>query len=365
MSACTYGVLGPVQAHVADRPVPLGGPKQRTVLAALLLEPGRVVGAERLIEYVWGERAPDHAAATLQVYVSNLRRAQRDSGAGADVLVRRAPGYCIEVGEADLDLTAMNSLVRQAQSLRRDGDGAAAGNLLRLALGLWRGPGLADLRDRVEVAALVAPLDRRRTEVAQQLYEIELELGRHRALQGELETAVAAEPHDERLVELLVLAHYRSGRQGDALAAYRALADRLAADLGIDPGPRLRELEAAVLRQDPALDLAVPGIDVKATRQREDLGVRGACLVLPNGVELELGSRTWVIGRHPGCEVVLADPEASRRHAEVRAVRDGYLLMDLGSTNGTRVGSQEVREHRLADGDRIGVGTSELQFRVG
>jgi DNA-binding SARP family transcriptional activator len=358
-------VLGPLQVHVAGRAVPLGGPKQRTVLAALLLEPGRVVAADRLIAYVWGDRCPDHASATLQVYVSNLRRALRDLGAAEEVLVRRSPGYCIEVAAHELDLTQMSELVEQARELRRQGDGAAAGNLLRLALGLWRGQALADLRDRVEVAPLVAPLDRQRAELAQHLYETELELGRHRALQGELEAAVAAEPHDERLVELLVLAHYRSGRQGDALAAYRALADRLAVDLGIDPGPRLRELEAAVLRQDPGLDLGDNGRDMKATRQREDLGLRGACLVLPNGVELELLARTWVIGRHPGCEIVLADPEASRRHAEVRAVRDGYLLVDLGSTNGTRVGSQEVREHRLADGDRILVGSSELRFRSG
>lgn len=365
MNGGTYGVLGPLQASVDGRPVPLGGPKQRTVLAALLLEPGRVVAADRLMGYVWGECLPDHAAATLQVYVSNLRRAQRDHGAGEEVLVRRAPGYCIEVAPDELDLTQMTELVQQAQGLRRAGDGAAAGNLLRLALGLWRGPGLADLRDRVEVAPLVVPLDRQRAELAQQLYETELELGRHRALQGELEAAVAAEPHDERLVELLVVAHYRSGRQGDALAAYRALADRLAADLGIDPGPRLRELEAAVLRQDPALDLGNSGPDLKATRQREDLGVRGAYLVLPNGVELELLARTWVIGRHPGCEIVLADAEASRRHAEVRPVRGGYLLVDLGSTNGTRVGPQEVREHRLADGDVVVVGTSELRFQLG
>jgi DNA-binding SARP family transcriptional activator len=365
VSGDSYQVLGPLRVLHEGREVPLGGAKQRTVLAVLLLDAGRVVAADRLIELVWGQDLPLRAGATLQVYVSNLRRALRDAGADRDVLVSRAPGYAAQVGADQLDLLALAELVEQAHGLRRDGDAVTATNLLRLALGLWRGPALADLRDRPTVAPLVASLDRQRAELQVELFETELGLGQHRRLQGELQAAVADQPHDERLVELLVLAHYRSGRQGDALAAYRALAQRLADDLGIDPGPRLRALEAAVLAQDPALDLGQAAVDLAVTRQRHDLGVRGACLVLANGVELELAARTWVIGRDPTCEVVLADPEASRRHAEVRAVRAGYLLVDLGSTNGTRVGSQEIREHRLADGDRIQVGTSELRFRVG
>lgn len=363
MTACRFGVLGPLEVHRGDVRLALGGPKQRTVLAALLLEAGRVVSAERLAALVWGE-APDHAPATLQVYVSNLRRVLRDpTGSAAEVLDSRSPGYLITVPDDALDLRQVALLVAEAHRHRADGNGAVAANLLRLALGLWRGPTLADLRGVPRIAALATTIDRQHNAIRRELFALELELGRHLQLLAELDGAIAQEPHDEALVGLLMLALYRSGRQGDALAVYRTAVDRLVSDLGVDPGAELRTLESAVLRQDPVLDRGI--LDVPTTVQREDRGVRGACLVLANGVELELASRTWVIGRHPSCEVVLADPESSRRHAEIRPVRSGYLLVDLGSTNGTRIGSVEVREVLLQPGDGIVIGSTHMQYRAG
>jgi DNA-binding SARP family transcriptional activator len=363
-----FGVLGPLEVQVAGQRVAIGGPKQRTVLAVLLLEPGRVVAAERLAACIWGEELPDRWPATLQVYVYNLRRALRGEEApeGDDgPLLGRRPGYLIEADLTTLDLLQLEQLTAKARKRRDAGDGAAAAHLFRLALSLWRGPTLGDLASIPQVAALAHPLDRRRQHLLSECFDLELALGRHRQLLPELEAAVTDQPLDERLAGQLIVALYRNGRQAEALATYRRTATRLVEELGIDPGPDLRALEEAVLRQDPVLDLACSDADPGTTVQRDDRGQRGAVLVLPNGVELELQARTWVIGRHPDCQVVLADPEASRRHAEVRPIPGGYVLVDLGSTNGTVVGDGPVREHRLFDGDQIVVGSTVLLFRGG
>jgi DNA-binding SARP family transcriptional activator len=363
-----FGVLGPLEVHHGSHLVSIGGPKQRTVLAALLLEPGRVVPAERIAEYIWGEELPERWQSTLQVYVYNLRRALRSQDAGdpeEGVLKGRRPGYLVEADPTTLDLLQLEQLTAEARELRASGDGAAAAHLFRLALSLWRGPTLADLAGAPQVAALVLPLERRRTHLLSECFDLELALGRHRALLPELEAAAAVQPLDERLTGQLMIALYRNGRQAEALATYRRTAKRLRDELGIEPGATLRGLEQSVLRQDPTLDVGAAEVDPGLTLQRDDRGLRGAVLVLPNGVELELKARTWVIGRHPECQIVLADPEASRRHAEVRPVPGGYVLVDLGSTNGTRIGDEDVREQRLEDGDAIGVGTTVLVFRAG
>jgi DNA-binding SARP family transcriptional activator len=368
MDALRFAVLGPLEVRRAGELVALGGPKQRAVLAILLLEANRVVPADRIADLVWGEDQPDSVQGTLQVYVSNLRRALRgdaDAEGESGPLLSRRPGYLLEVDDEASDHLQVAQLLAAARQSKAAGDRAAAVHLLRLALQQWRGPALSDLRDRPAIAALTATLDRQRSLIRQECFESELELGRHRELIPELTDALTEDRHDERLAGLLMLALYRSGRQAEALATYRSTATSLVDELGIDPGAELRALEEAVLRQDPGLELMPPDADPGVTIQRDDRGLRGAFLVLPNGVELELQARTWTIGRHPECEVVLADAEASRRHAEVRPVPGGYVLVDLGSTNGTRVGDDEVREpYRLTDGDRIGVGSTVLIFRL-
>src|SRR3954447_17162275 len=365
----TFGVLGPLEVHLDGRLVAIGGPKQRTVLAVLLLQAGRVVPAERLAACVWGDDLPDRWPATLQVYVYNLRRALRPAPGTdeveSEVIVGRRPGYLADVEPMALDLLQLDGLTAQARSARDEGDGPAAAHLFRLGLSLWRGPTLADLVAQPQVANLAHGLDRRRTHLLTECFELELSLGRHRQLLPELEAAAAEHPLDERLAGQLVVALYRNGRQADALATYRRTAQRLVEELGIDPGAELRALEEAVLRQDPVLDPTIATADPGVTVQRDDRGQRGAVLVLPNGVELELQARCWIIGRHPDCQVVLADPAASRRHAEVRPVPGGYVLVDLGSTNGTKVSGSDVREHPLEDGDQIVVGATVLLFRAG
>jgi DNA-binding SARP family transcriptional activator len=361
VSTLAFHVLGPLEVRRDDQPIALGGPKQRAVLAVLLLEAGRVVPASSLIEHVWGPDGADGASASLQVYVSTLRKLLRDDDGIDDRLAFVRPGYRLRVEPGELDLAAADDALAEARERRAAGDLPAAAHLLRYGLSLWRGRACADLVEIPGIAPLLVGVERRYEVLAHECYDVELELGRHLALVPELEAAVAASPLDERLAGQHMLALYRSGRQADALAAYRRTADRLRDELGLEPGAALRGLHEAILRQDLALD-PLPEAAVAATMTHDDRGVRGATLTLPNGVPLELGSRTWVVGRHPECDVVLADPEVSRRHVELRPVVGGYDLVDLGSSNGTRIDGQEVARHRLADGDVVRVGSTDLAF---
>lgn len=358
MTRWRFSVLGPLEATRDGVPLPLGGPKQRSILALLLLDADRVVPTARILEAVWGgEPGNEGAHASLQVHVSALRKALRDPDAPERLTYVR-PGYRMHVDPGELDLHEIDDALSRARELRAAGDAAGAAHLLRFALSLWRGPALADLADLPSMSAVLVGVERRRAVLLHECVDLELALGRHLALVPELEQAVVDSPLDERLAGQHMLALYRSGRQADALAAYHRTADRLADELGIDPGPGLRAVHEAILRQDLSLDVE-PG-EVAETVTHDDRGVRGATLTLPNGVAVELGSRTWVVGRHPECDVVLADPRISRRHAEVRPVVGGYELVDLGSSNGTRIGDDEVARRRLADGDVVVLGSTHL-----
>jgi DNA-binding SARP family transcriptional activator len=361
-------VLGPLEVRRDSEVLALGGPKQRTVLGLLLLEAGHLVPTRRIIEHVWGVEGAEGAQASLQVYVSHLRKLLRDPDSPADADDRLAfvrPGYRLRVEPGELDLQQVDDVRTQARDRRAAGDLAAASVLLRLGLSMWRGPALADLAEIPSLAPLLVAVDSRRAVLRHECYEVELQLGRHLALVPELESAVAEAPLDERLAGQHMLALYRSGRQADALSAYRRTGDLLRDQLGIEPGQPLRALHESILRQDLALDWMVgPPADLATTMTHDDRGVRGATLALPNGVQLELGSRTWSIGRHPDCDVVLSDPKVSRRHAEVRPVPGGYDLVDLGSSNGTKVGDEDVVRRRLADGDLVQVGSSELRISI-
>jgi len=363
VSSWRFLVLGPLEVRHDGVLLALGGPKQRSVLALLLLEAGHLVPASRLIEHVWGPGGADGAQASLQVYVSALRKIVREADGGAtERLSYVRPGYRLRVEPGELDLHDVDDVLAQARERRAAGDPAAASHLLRLGVSMWRGRALADLADLPGLAPLLVGVDRRRDVLRHECYDVELELGRHLALVPELEAAVADAPLDERLAGQHMLALYRSGRQADALVAFRRTSALLSDSLGIDPGLPLRSLHEAILRQDVALDPSAAATDVATTMTRDGRGLRGATVTLPNGVPLELGSRTWVVGRHPGCDIVLADPQVSRRHAELRPVIGGYDLVDLGSSNGTRVDDADVTRTRLADGDRIRVGDTELMI---
>ena len=240
-------LLGPIEAERDGVPVALGGPKPRTLLAVLALDPGRVVSVDRLVEALWPGDPPETAAHAVQVYVSQLRKAL------GPVIATRAPGYELELVAERVDLHRFARLTQEGRAALEGGDPTAAEGALREALALWRGPALADFLYEPFAQTEIARLEELRTVTLEERIEADLALGRHTELVSELEALVSAQALRERPRAQLMLALYRSGRQADALAAYRAARETLVEELGIDPGPELRELEAAILRQDESL----------------------------------------------------------------------------------------------------------------
>ena len=240
--------MGPVEAVQDDNQIPLGAPKQRALVAVLLLNANEVIARERLIDALWAGNPPRAAVQSLQVYVHGLRQAL-----GADRIETRGTGYRLRLDPGELDYERFERLVEGASQALATERPADAAEDLRAAVGLWRGSPLADLSGEV-VAETEAPrLDDRRVHAVELLHDAELALGRHDDLLPELERSIAEEPYRERFRAQHVLALYRSGRQTDALEAYRAARDVLVEELGIDPGPELQELERLILRHDPSL----------------------------------------------------------------------------------------------------------------
>ena len=243
-----FRVLGSVEAVDADGPLPLGGPQQRALLAVLLLHRGELVSADRLIEDIWGEQAPATAAKIVQGYVSNLRKVL-----GEGLLVTRGHGYVLLTQPGQVDADRFQSLAADGDTALRGGDPGMAADLLVKALSLWRGPALAEFTYSGFAQPAIAQLEEARMVATEQRLDAELELGRHAVLLPQLEALVRENPLRERLVGQLMLAQYRGGRQAGALATYRHARARLIDELGLEPGPELQELEAAVLAQDPKL----------------------------------------------------------------------------------------------------------------
>jgi YVTN family beta-propeller protein len=244
-----FRVLGPVEAVDADGPLPLGGPQQRALLLVLLLCRGELVSVDRLIEAIWGEHAPVTAPKIVQGYVSSLRKVL-----GEGVLVTRGRGYMLHTAPGQVDDDRFQSLVHDGDRAFASGDAAAAAEYLSKALALWRGPALADFAYEGFAQAEIARLEEARMVATERWFDAELELGHHTALLPELEALVRDHPLRERLAGQLMLAQYRSGRQAEALATYRQARAQLVDELGLEPGPELQGLEAAVLAQDPALN---------------------------------------------------------------------------------------------------------------
>ena len=256
-----FRLLGPLEAQDGERGVELGRPKQRVLLAVLLVHANQVISLDRLVEELWGEEPPPQAAASLQTYVSNLRRALepgRPARALSRVLVSQPPGYRLVVGAGDLDATRFAALAEEGHRMLQAGRPAAAARALRDGLGLWRGPALAEVADEAFAQAERNRLEELRVAALEDRVAADLDLGGHAAAVAELEELAGRYPFRERLAGLLMLALYRSGRQAEALQAFQAARRTLADELGIDPGRWLRQLQAGILRQDPGLDWTPP-----------------------------------------------------------------------------------------------------------
>jgi WD40 repeat protein/DNA-binding SARP family transcriptional activator len=235
-------VLGPVEVTAGGRPVAIGAGKPRALLALLALNNGATVSTERLVQGLWGEDPPPTAAKMVQLYVSQLRKALAGGGDGAEIITR-GRGYELHTGDGGLDAARFEQLI--------------AAGMPREALALWGGAPLADVADEPFAAAEIRRLGELRLTALELAIDRDLAAGRHRNVIGELETLVREEPLRERLQAQRMLALYRSGRQAEALDAYRAARSVLVEEIGVEPGPELRELHEAILRQDPGLELPV------------------------------------------------------------------------------------------------------------
>ncbi|MER6996118.1 BTAD domain-containing putative transcriptional regulator [Streptomyces sp. NPDC000410] len=246
-----FELLGPLRALTAGHEMPLGPPKQRAVLAVLLHQDGRSLSYEALVDAVWGAEPPAHVRNLVQKYVSGLRRAFAAAGPGAPELVWTGSGYRLSGASID-DLRERRAKLREAMAARDAGDLGYASELAVAAESLWRG----DFAEGLSGPYLEAERRRwaeKRMLVLEARLESEIELGRFHECVHELVRQVAAHPLRERLVGLLMLALYRSGRSSDALIAYEEARRHIADAMGADPGPALRALHQRVLRQDPAL----------------------------------------------------------------------------------------------------------------
>jgi len=242
------GLFGELEAEQAGVPVPVRGAKQRALLALLALRPGQPVSADKLIDVLWGDGQAANPANALQAQIGQLRRTL-----GAAAIVTTEAGYALDAGPDDVDVVRFEQLVAQGRRLAEAGQAAAASAALGEALGLRRGEPLADFTYTGFFDAERARLDELTLVAIETRAGADLGLGRHGELAAELEAWCRAHPLRERLWELLILALYQNGRQAEALHAYTEIRDRLADELGIDPGPPLRDLQTRILAQHPSL----------------------------------------------------------------------------------------------------------------
>jgi DNA-binding SARP family transcriptional activator/DNA-binding beta-propeller fold protein YncE len=254
-------ILGPLEVRDGEQTVRLGAAKQRALLGVLLLHANEAVSTSRLVDELWGERPPATAEKLVQGYVHALRKQL-----GSGVLATQAPGYRLSVEPGSLDLLEFERLSEEA----RLAPAARSAALRREALALWRGPPLADVVLEGPDRHTVARLNELRLSAQLDQIDADLGLGRHAQLVGELEALSAAHPYQERVAAQLMLALYRSGRQAEALDVYRAVRSRLDDELGLQPGQELRDLEAAILRQDEKLAPPAPLAHIKPDEAMTD-----------------------------------------------------------------------------------------------
>jgi SARP family transcriptional regulator, regulator of embCAB operon len=372
--AVQFGVLGPLQMSIGGALVPLGTPKQRAVLAVLIVNANRPVDIDVLISAAWNQRPPAGARATLHAYISNLRRLMGSAGIDRALLASAPPGYRLAIGQDQYDLGRFRTQKDAGLHAAAAAEFEQASRQMSEALAQWRGPFLEDLRDFQFVETLATAFDEEKVVAHTAHVEAEIACGRPHAVIMELETLIAEHPYREPLWAQLITAYYLADRQSDALDAYLRLKARLAEDLGIDPGAKLRELYEQVLRQEPvdvrkaaqahaedtiASSVAVEG-DATAIRLPVAAALRGA-----DGRRFALAGPVTRIGRNSDNDIVLSDIKVSRHHAVITASGTAFVITDLGSVNGVRVRGQRIDPSaELFDGDRIRIGEQEFTLEM-
>ncbi|MFC8065322.1 BTAD domain-containing putative transcriptional regulator [Streptomyces sp. NPDC057293] len=314
MEAVTFGVLGPVTAQRGGDPLALKGPRHRAVLARLILARRRVVPVARLVEDLWetSQAPPPRAVGALRTFVGDLRRAlepDRPPRAPARLLVTEGPGYTLRAAPGSVDAWRFEAAVAEAER----GPAAQAPERLRAALEEWRGPAYAEFSGAQWARGERSRLTELRLRAVERRAELLVDLGRAAEAVPDLDAHLTGHPWREEAWRLLALALYRTGRQGDALAVLRRARGRLAGQLGLDPGPRLRRLEARILAQDPELD--------------------------PSGEPADAAARLWAAATEAYDRTV-----AAGAHARLESTVG--LLRALAVTGGG--GLEAAREHRTA-----------------
>jgi YVTN family beta-propeller protein len=364
-----FRILGPLEVLEADRPVELGGARQRAVLAILLLHRGETVSVDRIVDLMWGERPPTTAVKTVQVYVSHLRKALVE-----DVVVSSRGGYALAVDAQRVDAVRFERLVDDGRAALAADDPAPAAQLLRSALELWRGPVLGDLAYEDFAQDEVARLEELRLTALEERIDADLRLGRHVELVAELEGLVREYPLRERLRAQHMLALYRSGRQADALESLRDARRSLVDELGLEPGRELRELEQAILAHDPALDLPRNRVRPPPQARRR----RGLALIAAGAVLAGAAAAVALVMNASGADVAVLpdsvaviDPESDLIAADVpvgvrpeKIVADGSSIWVANATDGT-VSQIDARKHRVVATIAPGIDVDALAADAG
>lgn len=364
MAGLDFRVLGPVRVLRGAELVAIGGLKRRSLLALLIAGRNRPVSVASIADAVWEDDPPPSVASSIQVSVSALRTALGEEVSPIETV---APGYRLTVASGSCDLDRFGQARDAALRERQAGRLTAASELFQTALDEWSGRAYEDLAGIRFADELAVELGEERLATLEARVEVDLALGRHRELVPELSALLAEEPLRESLWVHSMVALYRCGRQADALAAGRRLRKILLEELGLEPSAAVRDLEAAILGQDPRLNelsLIPPQRPASMTvRDRVDIGP--AQLVRDNGPSVTVDGCGLKIGRLADNELVLDEPKVSRHHATIVATRFGYLMTDLRSTNGTLVNGERLLGDRLLrDGDEIDVGSAHFRFQV-
>jgi DNA-binding SARP family transcriptional activator len=318
-----FRILGPLEVTVGGERLTFRGTRERDLLALLVLNANQTVSAERLTEDLWSGDPPPGAVRSLRVYVSRLRQALGPAGSA---LVTRGSGYVLQVAPLAVDAFCFEALVARGRDQARGADHDEAAKTLREALGLWRGPALADVAEGPFARTEASRLEEVRLAAVEDRIEADLACGRHGELTAELDALTREHPFRERLWSQRIIALYRSGRQADALRAYQQLRLTLAEELGIEPSSALQHLEGAVLRHDPDLD-GHPGAVAGAPATRPGVGQAGALAVPSAAVEpvalpqpLDRQERLPLVGR---------EAELSRLDLTWQATRSGQRQLVL------------------------------------
>ncbi|ADG77346.1 Transcriptional regulator, SARP family OS=Tsukamurella paurometabola (strain ATCC 8368 / DSM/ CCUG 35730 / CIP 100753 / JCM 10117 / KCTC 9821 / NBRC 16120/ NCIMB 702349 / NCTC 13040) OX=521096 GN=Tpau_0709 PE=3 SV=1 [Tsukamurella paurometabola] len=375
MASLDIRVLGQVSLSVDGAPNEVSGVKPRSVLALLVMNRGRAVTVDSLSEQVWDGNPPASARASLQVFVSGLRKALRGPGAGSGLdalLVTSGSTYRLDLEPDQSDVGRFDAARRRGAELAAAGRFDQASLMFASALAEFRGDAVADLRGLQFADNFAIGMAEERAAVQSAMYDAEIAAGRAGSVIGDLRRLVSEHPLQEPLWGQLITALYVTGRQADALEAARELRRTLADELGADPTPALVELEGKVLRQEQLAFAQVrpaqPGTGRAFEKTETDAaadssGPRGL-LIASDGTEYPVHGEIR-LGRLPDNDVSVDDTKVSREHAVITGAVSGFAVRDLMSSNGTFVGERRVAgQMPLSDGDELTLGRTTFTFRV-